>query len=108
MSKEIEVSNDSLDGLLRENGLTVLRFTAPWCGPCRRLAPVLEEVAETREDVNFVKVDCDENKDTPIKFGVRSIPHIVIVDKDGTMVSDHTGVCSADKVNQLIDDALLK
>jgi len=106
MAKEVSIVNDSLDGLLRKDGITVIRFTAPWCGPCRMLAPVMGEVAEKRDDVNFIKVDCDENSDTPTRYGVRSIPYIVFVNDAGKVVKDHIGACSEKQINELIDDAI--
>jgi len=106
MSKEIELSQDDLSGVLKTDGLTVLRFSAPWCGPCRMLAPVLETIASNRDDVAFVKVDCDEYKDVPSKYGVRSIPYIAIVKADGTLVEDMVGANSEANINKLIDKAL--
>lgn len=65
------------------NGIAVVDFSATWCGPCKMLAPVLDEISEEFDGkINFFNVDCDENGDLAEKFGVMSIPAIVVL-KDG-------------------------
>ena len=78
-------------------------FWAPWCGPCRMIAPAIEELASDYEGKVLVgKLNVDENPNISMEFGVRSIPTILII-KDGTVVDKHVGVASkkqlADKVN---------
>jgi len=57
-------------------------FYADWCGPCKRLAPLLEEVSNTRTDVQFVKVNVDDARDIATRYGIRSIPTMILF-KDG-------------------------
>ncbi|MBA4538310.1 thioredoxin [Bacillus aquiflavi] len=73
------------------SGLVLADFWAPWCGPCKMIAPVLEELdAEMGEKVKIVKVDVDENQETAAKFGVMSIPTLVVL-KDGEVVDKVIG-----------------
>ena len=74
------------------SGVTLVDFWADWCGPCRMLAPVIEELAaESTSGATFAKLDTDENADTAIKHGITAIP-TVIVFRDGREVSRIMGV----------------
>ena len=75
-----------------KNGVVLVDFFATWCGPCRMLAPILEEVqAESDGKFNIVKVDVDENEKLAKKFGILSIPTMIIF-KDGTDVEKIVGL----------------
>lgn len=72
-------------------GLVLADFWAPWCGPCKMIAPVLEELdAEMGDKVKIVKIDVDENQETAARFGVMSIPTLLIM-KDGEIVDKIVG-----------------
>ncbi len=105
MGKYIELTQDNFDATVKE-GISMVDFWAPWCGPCRMLAPVIDELAEEFEGkANICKVNTDEEQDLAVKFGVRSIPTIVFV-KDGEVVDQMVGAASkqafADKINSLL------
>ena len=105
MGKYIELTQDNFEATVKE-GISMVDFWAPWCGPCRMLAPVIDELAEEFEGkANICKVNSDEEQDLAVKFGVRSIPTILFM-KDGEVVDQMVGAASkqafADKINKLI------
>ncbi len=91
----------AVENLTKENfdektgtGVALIDFWAPWCGPCRMLTPVMEELdKELGDDVTFGKINVDEQSELAQKFEVRSIPAVFIM-KDGKTVDVHVGVKS--------------
>ena len=82
---------DKLQEVLKENQNVLIDFYADWCGPCRMLAPVIEEVkAETADYLKVVKINVDDNPEIASQYGVRSIPTLVFV-KDGKVVNQAVG-----------------
>ena len=69
----------------------VKRYTATWCGPCKQLAPVFEELKKEITEVTFETIDVDQNKEETANYMVTSVPTVVI-EKDGEMVQRYTGV----------------
>jgi len=105
MGQYIELTNDNFEATTKE-GISLVDFWAPWCGPCRMLAPVIEELAEEFDGkANICKVNTDEQQELGTKFGVRSIPTILFM-KDGEVVDTMVGAASkqafADKINGLL------
>ena len=81
-------------------------FWAEWCGPCRTIAPVLDEIAKDYDGrLEVVKVNIDENPTTPTKYGVRGIPTLMLF-KDGAQVSTLVGALPKSKIRSWIDDNL--
>jgi len=68
---------------------TILYFTASWCGPCKALAPRMEKLSN---QINYRKIDIDSNQDLSMKYGIRSVPSLVLVDENGTELSRMVGV----------------
>jgi thioredoxin 1 len=94
MTSEITVNyvNDSeFNQLLTEQKLVVADYTASWCGPCKVVAPLMDQLAtEYGDRLAVVKIDIDENKDNAKKYGIRSIPAVLIF-RDGEMVESLFG-----------------
>jgi len=105
MGKYIELTNENFDATTKE-GVSLVDFWAPWCGPCRMISPIIEELAaEFEGKVNICKVNTDEQAELSTKFGVRSIPTIVFM-KDGEVVDTMVGAASkqafSEKINSLL------
>jgi thioredoxin 1 len=92
MGKYIEVTDATFDEEVLKSELPVLvDFWAVWCAPCRMIAPMVEELATEREgSLKVVKMDVDNNPDTAMKFGIRSIPTLLIF-KNGQIVDQVVG-----------------
>jgi thioredoxin 1 len=72
-----EVTDATFEGdVLKSDKPVIVDFWAPWCAPCRRISPILEEMSEEREDVRFVKLNVDDNPATAMNYSVASIPTI--------------------------------
>jgi len=82
--------NNFREEVLNSDKPVLLDFWAPWCGPCRMVSPILEEIANERPDIKVVKVNVDEEQELAMNFQVRSIPMLVVM-KDGKVVSQSTG-----------------
>ena len=87
---------------LSKNHLTLVDFWATWCGPCRMIAPVVEELAGETEGVTFAKVNVDENGDVAMGLGIQAIPTLILF-KDGQAVDQVVGVQSKQALKAMID-----
>lgn len=100
----LELNKDSFYSEI-ESGITVVDFWAPWCGPCKMIAPLLDELASEMSDVTFAKVNIDNNQEIAVKFNVMSIPTVIIF-KDGKPLSSTVGVVSKNALKDKIKEAM--
>ena len=88
MLKHIQ-SKEEFDSAIK-NGLVLVDFFATWCGPCKMLSPVLEEVAEENPQLSVLKIDVDEASELAARFGIQAIPTLILF-KDGNKVAVKMG-----------------
>lgn len=85
------ITNDNFEAVMNAGKPVVLDFWATWCGPCKKIAPVIEELAEQYADQVIVgKVDVEENDELSFKYGIRNIPTVLFI-KDGQVVDKIVG-----------------
>ena len=101
------VSDASFDVDVLQSALPVLvDYWAEWCGPCKMIAPILDEVATTFEGkLQIAKMNVDENRDIPAKFGIRGIPTLMLF-KDGQLAATKVGAMSKAQMTAFIDQQL--
>lgn len=85
-----------------KDGKVVIDFFATWCGPCKMLSPVMDEISSELKNVNFYKIDVDKNEDVAMEYGIMSIPTIIIF-KDGKVVNSIVGLKSKDELINIIN-----
>ena len=99
---KVYTSEDMKPENLSKNHLTLVDFWASWCGPCRMIAPIVEELAAETEGVTFAKVNVDENADVAIGLGIQAIPTLYLF-KDGKAVDKAVGVQTKEALKAMID-----
>lgn len=93
--------------VLEKSGVALVDFWAEWCGPCRMIAPIVEELAKEYDGKVLVgKLDVDTNPEVAMKYGIRSIPTILIL-KDGEVVQKQIGVTTKQNLAEKIESALV-
>ena len=108
MSESVmEIGDSSFDAeVLKSEKPVLVDFWAPWCGPCRAIAPVIDELMATYGDrIKFTKWNVDDNPVTPGKFGIKAIPTLIFF-KEGSVVEQVTGMVAKSKLEETIKSIL--
>ena len=103
----VAVTDDTFDAEVKNSDIpVVVDFWAEWCGPCKQIGPALEELSNEMEgQIKIVKVDVDNNPNSPAAMGVRGIPALFIV-KDGQVISNRAGAAPKAALQSWIQDSI--
>jgi len=97
-----EINDSTLKGFIGKNRVSVIDFYAEWCGPCKMLKPIIEELAkELKGKVAFGKMNVDQNRESAGSYGVMSIPTLIVF-SEGKMIDRMTGAYPKDAIKQRI------
>ena len=109
MANTFEVTDSTfLDEVVNSDTPVVVDFWAEWCGPCKMIAPIVEELAgEYEGKVKFAKMDVDSNPQTPMQFGIRGIPTLLIFNGGETPVDQVVGALPKARIKERVDQVLV-
>ena len=98
----INGSQEEFNNLVSE-GMVLVDFYATWCGPCKMLGPVLEDLASDRDELKVVKIDIDQNNDLAKSYGVMSVPTLILF-KNGNMLDKQVGFMPKELITKWIEE----
>ena len=100
----LQINSDNFEQVISSDKLVIIDFWATWCGPCRALSPIMDELAEQyKDEVVIAKCDTDENNEIAMQFGVRNIPMLVFM-KNGEVVDTRVGLQRKGDLVKMIDE----
>ncbi len=100
LALEININNFDKEVMASDKPV-LLDFWAPWCGPCRMVVPIVEEIAKERDDIKVGKINVDENPELAIRFGIMSIPTLMVI-KNGEVVNQVSGARSKNQILAMV------
>jgi thioredoxin 1 len=103
----VHVSDETFESkVLQASRPVLVDFWAEWCGPCKAIAPILEQIAVDFQDrIDIAKVDVEGSQSTAMKYGIRSIPTLMLF-KGGVVEAQHVGIVSKEQLQKLLDSKL--
>ena len=102
--KVVEITKDNYELEVEKYEKRILvDFYANWCGPCRMMMPVIEELSQEMPDIKFVRINVDDNEEVSRSFGVMSIPTFVVIEK-GKVIGKIVGMTSKEKLQKMLSD----
>ena len=97
----IRLNKDNFDKVRHSEGISLIDFYADWCGPCRMVLPIVDEIAAERADLLVGKVNVNDNPELAREFGVMSIPTLIVM-KDGKIINRSSGAKSKSQILELV------
>ncbi len=85
-----------------KNGIVLVDFYADWCGPCKMVAPIIEELSQEKENVKFIKVNVDNHEEIAKEYGIMSIPTMIIF-KDGKEINKNIGFATKEEISSWLE-----
>ena len=97
----VDLTQDTLQSTIADNGIVIIDFWAPWCGPCKSFAPTYESVSEKHDDVVFAKVNTEDEQELAASFQIRSIPTLMIF-RDQIAIFSQAGMLPESALEEVI------